>query len=98
MNERSARRLLYVWLTLSAITALSWLLGSAHGGADATVNAAVTYSALAIAAVKARVITIEFMEARRFSRTLQLALDAWLLILAAALTAIYAFQWDMPPV
>ena len=83
-----------VWAFLSGVTVLSWWLGVEHTG----VSAIVTYSALTIVAVKVRVIVVEFMEARRVSRALQRAMDAWLLVLVAGLMAIYALKLDMPPV
>jgi len=87
-------RLFRVWLLLSAITLLSWWLGTEHAGP----SAAVTYCALLIVATKVRIIVSEFMEARRASKMLQRAMDAWLLLLVAALAAIYTFKLDMPAV
>lgn len=91
MNRAIEARLFRVWLLLSAITVVSWWLGSEG-------TAAVTYVALLIVAVKVRIIVVEFMEARRSSKKLQLAMDAWLLLLLGALALIYAFELDMPPV
>jgi TRAP-type uncharacterized transport system fused permease subunit len=88
-------KLFRVWLLLSGITLLAWWLGSdEHAGR----SAAITYSALLIVAVKVRIIVVEFMEARRSSKKLQLAMDAWLLLLLGALAAIYGLKLDMPPV
>ena len=88
-------RLFRVWLLLSAITLLSWWLGREH---TTSPSAAVTYGALLIVATKVRIIVVEFMEARRASKTLQRAMDAWLFLLVAALAAIYTFKLDMPAV
>lgn len=97
-RSKRERRLLYVWLALCAITVLSWLLGREHPGSHASASAAVAYSALLIAAVKVRVIVREFMEAQHTSPKLQLAMDAWLLLLSAALITIYTLEIEMPPV
>lgn len=98
MNKAIESRLFGVWLGLSAVTFLSWWLGAEYDGANAEPNAAVTYSALVIAAIKVRVIVVEFMEARRSSKKLQTAMDAWLFGLVAALAAIYHFKLEMPAV
>ena len=94
MSKAIETHLFRVWLVLSAITLLSFWLGSEHGAA----GAAVTYLALLIAAVKVRIIVVEYMEARRSSKTLQRLMDAWLLLLMAALATIYALGLGMPPV
>ncbi|HTU64164.1 MAG TPA: cytochrome C oxidase subunit IV family protein [Polyangiales bacterium] len=83
-----------VWLALSGITLVSYWLGSENAGDSALI----TYAALLIVAIKVRVIVAEFMEARRASMKLQLAMDAWLFVLLAALTVIYTFRLDMPAV
>ena len=85
-------------MILCAITLVTWFLGVEHRTADVQVSAVATYCALVLAVVKVRVIFVEFMEARRISKTLLTLLDIWLLLLAAALIAIYALKLDMPPV
>lgn len=87
-------RLFGVWLALSAITLLSWWLGSEHGAQ----SAAITYGALSLVAIKVRVIVLEYMEARRSSKKLQRLMDAWLFVLLATLSVIYALKLGMPPV
>lgn len=94
MSKAIETHLFRVWLLLSGITLLSYWLGSESSSG----NAIVSYAALLIVAVKVRVIVSEFMEARRASKKLQLAMDAWLFVLLAALTAIYTFKLDMPAV
>lgn len=98
MSSVGEGRLLGVWLGLCAITLVSWLLGSEHGASGTSSSAWITYSALLIVAVKVRVIVVEFMEAKRASTKLQRAMDAWLLLLIAGLSAIYALKLDMPAV
>lgn len=83
---------MHVWLVLSAITLVTWFLGSEHGG-----HAAITYAALLMASIKVRLIVVEFMEARRVSKTVQLVMDSWLFLLVAGLLAIYAFKLEVAP-
>lgn len=94
MSKAIEAHLFRVWLALSGITLLSYWLGSESAGGGALVS----YAALLMVAIKVRVIASEFMEARRASTKLQLAMDAWLFVLLAALTAIYTFKWHMPAV
>lgn len=94
MDKVVEARLFRVWLLLSGITLLTWWLGSERAAS----NAAVTYGALLIVAVKVRIIVVEFMEARRASPKLQRAMDAWLFLLVAVLTVVYALKLQMPPV
>jgi hypothetical protein len=94
MSKAIEARLFRVWLALSTITLLSFWLGSEHNVAAA----AVTYGALLIVAIKVRIIVVAFMEARASSKTLQRLMDAWLLLLMAALATIYALGLGMPPV
>jgi hypothetical protein len=98
MTKAVEARLFRVWLFLSGITLLSWWLGAERAQPGAQLDAAVSYGALLIVAVKVRVIVVEFMEARRASKVLQRAMDAWLFVLLAALVVIYALKLDMPPV
>ena len=98
MDQAIEKKLFYVWLALSGITLLSYWLGTEQGGMSGEPNAIVTYVALAIVAVKVRVIVVEFMEARRTSKRLQFALDVWLFLLVASLSAIYALKLQMPAV
>lgn len=93
MSAAVEARLFRVWLVLSAITLLSWWLGMEHGA-----SALVSYAALLIVAIKVRIIVLEYMEARHAGKTLQRLMDAWLLLLMAALASIYALKLGMPPV
>lgn len=98
MEKTLEGRLFQVWLILSAVTLVTWFLGVERRMANVQISAVVTYCALLLAVVKVRVIFVEFMEARRVSKTLLSLLDIWLLLLAAALMAIYALKLEMPPV
>jgi len=64
VNGGFEKRLLVVWLILSAITMLSVWIGSLDGQGALRPNAVATSSAIVIALVKARVIFQEFMEVR----------------------------------
>jgi hypothetical protein len=98
MQSSIERRLSRVWLLLSGITLLSWWLGLEHGARSPRLDAAVTAAALLIAALKVRVIVVEFMEARHTSPKLQRAMDLWLFLLVAGLFTIYTLGLGMPPV
>jgi apolipoprotein N-acyltransferase len=89
MNAGLNARLLSVWLALSAITALSWWIGSHHGHDAFQLNAAITFSVIAIAAIKVRFIMCEFMEVRQAPRLLRRLTDLWLLFTAVGLLGIY---------
>jgi hypothetical protein len=89
MSTAFDRRLLTVWLALSAITGLSWWIGSRHGHDALSLNAAITFSVISIAVVKVRIIMREFMEVRQAPSLLRHLTDIWLLITAVALLGIY---------
>ena len=83
-------RLTLVWAFLSAVTVVSWSLGrSARHGGQAVASTSITIAVLAIAAVKARLIISTFMEVRTAPTWLQLATDAWLVVLWGAVLGIY---------
>jgi hypothetical protein len=83
-------RLTWVWGLLCAITLLSWWIGARHGHAYVP-NAAITFGVVAIAAVKVRMIIMEFMGARQAPKLLRRIADGWLALLVASLLGIYAF-------
>ena len=62
MNAGFEKRLLVVFLALSAITMVSVWIGSLDGREALRPNAAATSSAIVIALVKVRIIFREFME------------------------------------
>lgn len=88
--ERLNKRLVAVWLILSAITvAYLWIDHSArHDGANRA-SATVTVSAIALATVKVRIIMRELMEVRNAPRLLCRLTDAWLLMMAAVMIGLY---------
>ncbi|MDR3417256.1 MAG: cytochrome C oxidase subunit IV family protein [Nevskia sp.] len=93
MSPGSEKRLGIAWLILSAITLMSWWIGSNHGHALMR-SAPVTFCVIALAAVKVRVVIMEFMEARHAPRLLRRITDAWLALLVVSLLVIYVLSRD----
>jgi len=83
------KRLLVVWLALSAITMVSVSMGLLDGPDALTPNAVVATSAIVIALVKTRIIFREFMEVRHAPALLCRITDAWLLVTAVCLLGAY---------
>ena len=86
MGSAFEKRLLFVWLALSAITLASVWMG-ADGGAGPSPDAAIAAGAIAIALVKTRIIFREFMEVRHAPARLGRLTDVWLAVTAACLLA-----------
>ena len=82
-------RITFIWAALSALTLLSWWLGTKHGNQpfrpDVTITTVVTIAAV----VKVRFIIREFMEVRTAPRWIGWVCDAWLLIVLAIFARIY---------
>jgi hypothetical protein len=89
VNPAFGKRLLVVWLGLSAITLVSLWVGSRDARDAFTPNAAVTASAISMALIKARFILREFMEVRHAPVVLGRLTDAWLLLTAVTLLGTY---------
>jgi hypothetical protein len=85
----SERRLALVWLALSAITILSWWLGSKHGPDSFVTSLPVTIGVIAIALLKVRFIMRDFMEARHAPADVRRLCDVWLLALTVGLLGTY---------
>ena len=85
------KRLLVVWLALSAITMVSVWIGSLDGREALSPSAAATSSAIVIALVKARVIFQEFMEVRHAPVLLGRLTDLWLVVTGVSLLGCYFF-------
>jgi hypothetical protein len=77
VSSRSEKRLLVVWLALSAMTLTQLGVGSVAGRDVLRPNAAITASAIVIALVKVRVIIREFMEVRHAPAWLCRLTDLW---------------------
>ena len=89
MNTGFEKRLVVVWLALSAITLAQLWVGSLEGRAALAPNAAIASGAIAIALVKVRIIFREFMEVRHAPVLLGRLTDLWVAFTAVALFAGY---------
>jgi hypothetical protein len=90
MNAVFNKRLLVVWLALSAITlGYLWLDHSVDRHGALTGSALVTCSAIVIALIKVRIIFREFMEVRRAPALLCRLTDAWVVLIAVCLLGSY---------
>jgi hypothetical protein len=89
VNRRFEKRLLFVWLALSAITLAQLALGSSGRQSSLTPNAAVTAGAIVIALIKVRVIIREFMEVRHAPVLLCRLTDLWVVLTGVSLLGFY---------
>ena len=88
--ETLNKRLVAVWLVLSAITvAYLWIDHSADNDSAPTASAVVTVSVVLLALVKVRIIMREFMEVRQAPRLLCRLTDLWVVLMAASLLGMY---------
>jgi hypothetical protein len=89
LTTASDKRLAIVWLALTAISIASVWLGQLRGHDASAPNAAISFSVIAMALVKVRVILREFMEVRHAPALLRRLADAWLVLTGVALLGIY---------
>jgi hypothetical protein len=89
VNVGFEKRLLIVFLALSAITLAQLGVGSSGGGAVALPSAAVTVSAILMALVKVRIILREFMEVRHAPVRLGRITDLWVVLTGVVLLGAY---------
>ena len=90
MSTAFNKRLLVVWLLLSAMTlAYLWLDHSADDNGMLRPSTVVTVCAIAIALVKVRIIFREFMEVRHAPALLCRLTDAWVVLIAVCLIGSY---------
>lgn len=78
MRSGFEKRLVFVWLALSAVTVAQMGVGSLGAGDALRPNAAVTVSAIGVALLKVRIILREFMEVRHAPVLLCRLTDLWL--------------------
>jgi hypothetical protein len=90
-ESQSGRTTTYVWLILSAITVVTWWLAPGHSGGHAMANVPITVAVVALGFIKGRMIIRYFMEVRTAPRWLKITTDAWLVVLWAAILAIYLY-------
>jgi hypothetical protein len=83
------KRLIVVWLVLSAITIAQLGIGSVGGRVALTPSAAITASAILIALIKVRIIFREFMEVRHAPVLLRRLTDLWVMFAGAILLGCY---------
>jgi hypothetical protein len=84
-----ARRITCVWMVLSAVTIVTWLLGHAEQGYGRDATTAVALVILAIAFGKVYLIIRHFMEVRSGPRWLRVFADVWIVTLWGTIVGIY---------
>ena len=89
MNAIFDKRLMLVWLALSAITLTQLGVGSVDGGRVLQPNAAITAGAIGIALLKVRFIIREFMEVRHAPVLLGRLTDLWIALAGVSLLGCY---------
>ncbi len=89
METAASRRLLLVWLGLSALSLLQLWLGSVDPGKSLEPNVAVTVVVLGTAMIKVRLIFREFMEVRHAPRLLRRLTDGWIAVTSTVLLGVY---------
>jgi len=85
----SGKRLIIVWLALSAMTISQLGVSSIDGRGVLSPNAVVTASAIVIALAKVRIIFREFMEVRHAPVRLCRLTDAWVVLTGVVLLGCY---------
>ena len=87
MNAGFEKRLIAVWLALSAITILQLGIGSFEGRAALAGTSALAASVIGVALIKVRIILREFMEVRHAPALLGRLTDLWVVLTGAILLA-----------
>ena len=89
MNAGIEKRLLVVWLVLSAIKMAQLGVGSVDRQAALVPNAAITSSAIVMALIKVRIVFRQFMEVRHAPVLLGRLTDLWIVVTGAVLLGCY---------
>jgi hypothetical protein len=89
VNGGFKKRLLVIWLVLSAITLVYLWVGSVDPARALRPSALVTTSAIVMALVKVRIIFREFMEVRHAPALLCRLTDGWVALMAVCLLGSY---------
>ncbi len=79
----------FVWIALSAVTAVSWALGAATDGSHLVTSVPTTLGVLAIALLKARGIIRYFMEVQTAPTWLRRFTDLWMVALWGSILTLY---------
>lgn len=74
----------FSWLVLVAATIVSWAVGAEHGA-----GSLVAVVVLAIAAIKVRLVGLDFMELRRAPVPLRVMFESYCLVMWAVLSGLY---------
>jgi len=74
----------FSWLLLVAATVISWAVGAEHG-----TGSVVAVVVLAIAAIKVRLVGLDFMELRRAPIPLRVMFEAYCFAIWAVLSGLY---------
>jgi hypothetical protein len=96
VNAGFEKRLIVVWVILSAITIGQLEIGSIGGQVALTPNAAITASAILIALIKVRIIFREFMEVRHAPVLLCRLTDLWIVFAGVTLLGGYFVGMAFP--
>ena len=72
------------WLVLVAATIVSWAVGAEHG-----IGSVVVVVVLAIAAIKVRLVGLDFMELRHAPIPLRVMFEAYCFVMWAVLSGLY---------
>lgn len=87
MSHLLKLRITWLWVFLIVATIASWEFGHGLGfGENFRLS---TTAVLVIAFIKARMVILDFMEIRHAPLGLRLALEAWTVLVAATLLALY---------
>ncbi len=89
MNAGFEKRLLVVWLVLSAITIAQLGIGSVDRQGKLAPNALIGSSAILMALIKVRIVVREFMEVRHAPVLLCRLTDLWVVLTGATLLGCY---------
>jgi hypothetical protein len=96
VNAGFEKRLIVVWLALSAITLAQLGLGSLDDRAALARNAAITSSVILVALIKVRIIFREFMEVRHAPALLCRLTDLWVVFTGVTLLGGYFAGLALP--
>ncbi|WP_354701658.1 hypothetical protein DSM112329_01984 [Paraconexibacter sp. AEG42_29] len=86
---RNSRAAVVVFAALAVATLVSWWLGIDEGGAPGEGASVGTAAVIVIAFVKVRLVGRHFMELRDAPAVMRIVLDAYVVVVCAALIAIY---------
>jgi hypothetical protein len=89
VNAAFEKRLLVVWLVLSAMTVAQLAVGSVDRQTALTPSVAITSSAIVVALIKVRIIFRQFMDVRHAPVLLRRLTDLWVVLTGAILLGCY---------